>query len=269
MDAPRDTLPESFSVREWIGIARSLALYYGIPGRAAQLRRFYAQFVPAGSLCFDIGAHVGNRTRALRALGARVVVVEPQPLCLRVLRQLFGHDSQVAIVASALGASTGQARLFADAGNPTVTTLSQDWIAQVMQDPGFKRVSWQAGPLVSIDTLQALIDQHGEPAFVKIDVEGFEAEILRGLQTPLRCLSFEYLPASHETGLECLDLLAKLGRYEYNRSVGEQHRFVSESWCHTDTMRDFLSGLSPSDGSGDIYARLVPIATPKNLQQGR
>lgn len=60
------------------GMARSLAMYYGIPFRAARLRRFYGQFVRPGDLCFDVGAHAGNRVRAWRALGARVLAIEPQ-----------------------------------------------------------------------------------------------------------------------------------------------------------------------------------------------
>src|SRR5438094_10022684 len=77
--------------RAW-GIARSLAMYHGIPGRHRRMVRFYGQFLGPGDLGFDIGAHVGGRVRAWRRLGARVLAVEPQPDCLRVLRLLYGRD---------------------------------------------------------------------------------------------------------------------------------------------------------------------------------
>ena len=80
------------------GIARSLAMYYGIPFRARRLRRFYAQFVHPRALCFDVGAHAGNRVRCWRQLGARVVAIEPQPDFVRVLRWLYGNDGGVEIV---------------------------------------------------------------------------------------------------------------------------------------------------------------------------
>src|SRR5688572_22262126 len=74
------------------GVARSLAMYYGIPFRAQRLRRFYSQFVRPGALCFDVGAHAGNRVRCWRALGARVVAIEPQRDFVRILRWLYGGD---------------------------------------------------------------------------------------------------------------------------------------------------------------------------------
>ncbi len=78
--------------KHW-GMARSLWMYYGIPFRGARLSRFYAEFIPPGSLCFDIGAHVGSRIRAWRKLGASVVAVEPQIDFVGVLEKLYGVDS--------------------------------------------------------------------------------------------------------------------------------------------------------------------------------
>src|SRR5262245_3241112 len=77
------------------GVARSVAMSYGIPLRARRLRRFYAQFVTAGSLCFDVGAHAGNRVRCWRKLGARVIAIEPQPDFVRLLELLYGRDPLV------------------------------------------------------------------------------------------------------------------------------------------------------------------------------
>ena len=73
--------------------------------------RFYGAFLGPGDVGFDVGAHVGSRVRAWRALGARVVAVEPQPDFARILRLFFGRDSGVTIVPKALGAQPGTARL--------------------------------------------------------------------------------------------------------------------------------------------------------------
>ena len=104
------------------GLARSLALYHGIPFRARRLARLYAPFLQPGALAFDIGAHAGNRVRAFRSLGARVVAVEPQRDFVRLLEALWGRDSQVVIVAAAVGAAPGEARLLVSERTPTVTT---------------------------------------------------------------------------------------------------------------------------------------------------
>jgi FkbM family methyltransferase len=113
------------------GIGRSLALYYGIPFRARRLARLDEPFVASGGLAFDIGAHAGNRVRAFRRLGARVVAVEPQPDFVRLLEALYGRDHSVTIVPAAVGRAIGAATLLASERTPSVTTLSVDWATRV------------------------------------------------------------------------------------------------------------------------------------------
>jgi hypothetical protein len=80
-----------------------------------------------------------------------------------------------------------------------------------------------------VTTLDALVAEHGEPAFCKIDVEGFELDVLRGLSRPVRALSFEYLPPAHDAALAALDLVDGLGDYAYNYSPVETLRFASDA----------------------------------------
>jgi FkbM family methyltransferase len=236
------------------GIARSLAMYYGIPFRAGRLRSFYAQFVHPGSLCFDVGAHAGNRVRCWRQLGARVVAIEPQPDFVRILRWLYGRDSGVEVVPLALGRHAGFAELLVSERTPTVTTLSREWVDHVQRDPRFAGVAWAGRERVEVVTLESLIERYGEPQFIKVDVEGYEAEVLAGLATPLRGLSFEYLPATREIALACIERLETLARYRYNFSPGESHRLASEHWHDAAGMRALLLGLPQLAPSGDVYA---------------
>jgi FkbM family methyltransferase len=229
-------------------------MYYGIPLRARRLRRFYAQFVRPGSLCFDVGAHAGNRVRCWRQLGARVVAIEPQADFVRILRWLYGRDADVEIVPLAVGAKPGTAELLVSERTPTVTTLSQAWVESVQRDPRFKSVSWSRGQRVEIVTLQSLIERHGEPDFIKVDVEGFEAEALAGLATPVRGLSFEYVPATRDIALACVERLTNLATYRFNWSQGETHRLASRAWVDAAGMRAQLERLPALASSGDVYA---------------
>lgn len=241
-----------------LGVARSLMIYYGIPFRIRRMARFYARFVEPGALCFDIGSHVGNRVRCWRRLGARVIAVEPQANLVRVLQTFYGRDPHVTIVPAAVGSSEGEAEILVAERTPTVTTLSPDWAAAMGRTASFRRVSWSAHARVPMTTLDSLIARHGTPGFVKIDVEGFEGQVLAGLSTALPALSFEYVPNVRELALSCIDRLSALGPYRYNRSQGESHRLASPEWVDADAMREFLKRLPRSARSGDVYASLDP-----------
>jgi len=241
----------------WVGILRSLIIYYAIPLRAQRLTQFYASFVTPGCLCFDIGAHVGNRIRCWQRLGARVVAVEPQPDFASILRILYGRDSNVSLVEAAVGRTPGTARMLISRWTPTVTTLSRQWAQQVARSPAFRGVSWSEGQEVAVTTLQALIDRYGMPDFVKLDIEGSEAQALEGLSCSVQAVSFEYLPAARDAAISCIERLSSLGSYRYNWSSGESHRLGSATWIDAAGVREFLIELADSAGSGDIYARLV------------
>ncbi|MGQ0481309.1 MAG: FkbM family methyltransferase [Pseudonocardia sp.] len=256
-------------------MARSLAMYHGIPGRHRRMAAFYRRFLGPGDLGFDLGAHVGSRVRSWRRIGARVVAVEPQPDCLRVLRMLYGRDPLVTIVAGAVGARAGRATLGLSSATPTVSSMSPEWIASVRGDRRFARVRWDRSVQVAMSTLDELIAAYGEPAFCKIDVEGFEVEVLRGLSQPLRALSFEYLPAAHDSALTALSLLGRLGGsaggYVYSYSPIETMRLVGERWMGTDELAGLLERRRPLGRSGDVYAclRTAPGISPNETSTGR
>jgi FkbM family methyltransferase len=245
------------SLRRSAGLLRSIFMYYGFPWRNRALTRFYAQFVRPGDLCFDIGAHVGNRLRALSRLGAHVVALEPQPQCMRLLRRWYGHHANIELVEQAVGAVPGTRTLFVSERTPTVTTLSREWIGTVETTPGFAGVRWDHDIPVRVTTLDELVAHYGEPAFCKIDVEGAELDVLRGLSCPLKALSFEYIPAATDVAVACVDRLGELGRYEYNWSPGELPRLRSSVWLDPARMADTLRRMPLRERSGDVYARRI------------
>jgi FkbM family methyltransferase len=245
--------------RAW-GIVRSLAMYHAIPGRHRRMARFYGQFLGPGDLGFDIGAHVGSRVRAWRRLGARVIAVEPQPDCVRILRLFFGRDRNVTIVPAAVGAQAGRARLALSTATPTVASMSPDWIESVTADRSFARVRWDRSVEVAVATLDDLVAAHGTPAFCKIDVEGFEVDVLAGLSRPVPALSFEYLPPAHEAALAALGHVERLGGaaggYRYNYAPVETMRLASDRWLDATDLVRLLERYRPLGRSGDVYARL-------------
>ena len=262
MHHPSITFLQTNRWQRWRGLGRSLAVYYGNPLKLWRMRRFYAQFIRPGDLCFDIGAHVGNRIFVWSRLSARVVAVEPQPACLALLRRFYGHAPGVTLVDQAIGAVPGRQALRISSAHPTVTTLSQSWIEAVQASTSFSGVEWEETTPVDVITLDDLIGRFGKPAFCKIDIEGYEGAALAGLTQPLGALSFEFIPAAKDDALACLARLEQLGKYEFNWSLGEQHRWQSVQWRDHAGMAEYLMGLRVDDPSGDIYARLLDARNP-------
>jgi FkbM family methyltransferase len=238
-------------------VGASLRTYYA-PGRAALLDGFYARFLKPGDLAFDIGAHVGDRTACFRRLGARVVAVEPQPRLARALRLIFRGDPGVTLVAALIGAAPGEAVLRLNTANPTVATASTDFIAAADGAAGWEGQRWDAEILCPVTTLDALAQRHGLPAFVKIDVEGFEAAVLRGLTRPPRALSFEFTTIQRGVAAECLALLAGLGYRAFNACLGESMAFAHAAPIPAAAMAEWLAALPHAANSGDVYAALAP-----------
>jgi len=239
-----------------VGIARSLAIYHGVPGRQRRLRRLYAQFAHEGDLVFDIGAHAGNHVRGLIALGCRVVAVEPQPDFVRILRTFFGKSAEVSIVQAAVGERVGSASLSISDRTPTVTSLTTDWLGDRAREPGFAGVRWNRRLDIEMITLDALIAQHGVPAFIKVDVEGSEPAVLAGLSHAVAALCFEYLPGALTHAEACVARLLTLGAYRFNWSPGESYELASASWLDGEQLLASLRSRVAQRRSGDVYARL-------------
>ena len=245
------------AVSEWFGLIRSFAVYRR-PGRQRGLRRLYAPFVREGDLVFDVGAHLGDRSIAFAALGARVVALEPQPRVARWLRRTVGRNERIEVRAEAVGARPGVDRLAISRRTPTVSTMSESWRVGIVEvNPGFRSVRWEASVEVPVVTLDGLIESYGVPSFCKIDVEGYEAEVLAGLSQPLAALSVEFVAGHLETAEACVRRLQALGPYRFNVILGEARDFVFDEWHKAEETLAWLEDGAGGASSGDVYARLT------------
>ena len=121
--------------------------------------------------------------------------------------------------------------------------------------PGFARVRWDAAEPVEITTLDALVATHGLPRFVKIDVEGFEPDVLAGLTAAPPWVAFEVLPAAPDAALACVARLASLGPYAFSLVPGETAAFAND-WQPAPAFTTTLAAFARGARSGDVYARL-------------
>jgi len=220
----------------------------------AAMAAFYRRFVRPGELCFDVGANKGDRTAVLLDCGARVVCIDPQPACTKILRKRFGKNANVTIIGAAMGEREGRGELAVCEAEPTISTMSERWKSE---GRFAGKNQWTKTVPVEVTTLDRLITRYGTPAFCKIDVEGFECSVLKGLTRPIPVISFEFTREFFTDVKACIDHLLSVGPAVFNASFGESMTFLREEWMNPET----LTGRIEAEGDplfwGDIYAKFL------------
>jgi len=219
---------------------------------------FYSQLIGENDLCFDIGANVGDKTDTFLKLGAKVVAVEPQESCWRILKHRFKNNN-VYIETSALAGEKGTKTLFVDRST-TLSTISQDWLATVKQSGRFPNHKWAYNLTVPATTLDYLVEKYGRPAFCKIDVEGFEYDVLKGLSEPIKTISLEFVSERIDASLKCVDYLSSLGKVAFNYCLDDSASFALPDWVDCHQIKTVLTKMEKDiNNYGDLYARFDTI----------
>jgi FkbM family methyltransferase len=206
-------------------------------------------FVRPGDIVFDVGANVGTKTGLFLGSGARVVCVEPQPDCVAALTKQFGGNPRVTIVAKGLAEKPGVLDLSICSAAHTISTFAERW-----KTGRFANYKWDKVIPVPVATLDELIQAHGVPRYCKVDVEGFELSVLRGLTRPVPLLSFEFAREFLDSAKMCVAYLQEIGFKQFDFALGENPEFVSSGWLGGDALFDRIGRIADPDLWGDIYA---------------
>jgi FkbM family methyltransferase len=229
--------------------------------RSAAQSKLYSRLVTPGCLVFDVGANVGNRVDSYLALGCRVVAVEPQPYCMGVLSKKFSATGSVHLVQAGVGSGPGKLKLKLSCNGDTFASFSDRFVEKMKATERFgENARWTKEIEVDIVTLDSLVEKHGVPEFVKIDVEGFESEVLAGLNRAPLGLSFEYTPDLPENMIACIRHCTRLGLNYFQFSFGEGMRLFRKTSIGADQAEQLVHMLSEEEILfGDIYATKQPM----------
>lgn len=207
---------------------------------------FYKKLLPANSFCFDVGANIGEKTDALLRAGMRVLAIEPQPTCVAEIRARCGVPRELQIRQTAIASEIGEAKLYISDIYHASSSLNPDWT------PSHESIS------VPVVTLDSLMDEYGIPYYCKIDVEGSELEVLKGLSRPIRLVSLEFHQTESDIKktFECLSRLRALAsNISINLTPAENNHFYFEEWL---SFADFASRFPSEflDREGYYYGDL-------------
>ena len=236
-------------------LARNRYLRRDLWERAARWRNFYSQFISQGDLVFDIGANRGDRTELFVQMGARVVAVEPINSLARRLNCVFRY-SPVNVEAVGVGSAPGSLPIHI-CSDKEMSSFSANFIEKKSKE--YIQSRWESIEHVPIVTLNSLVEKYGTPSFIKIDVEGFEIEVLSGLSTPVNALSFEVHHDSQDMVAPCLEKIESVGTYEFNLSVEETLALEMPRWSDGASVLASIRRLAASGwrSYGDVYALRV------------
>jgi FkbM family methyltransferase len=188
-------LPEGFSLALDLSEPLQRDLYAGVYDKheLALMRRF----VRGGDMV-DVGAHVGLYALAAAPLARRVLAFEPNQDARAQLERNVALNGcgNVVVDGRAVSDAVGTAQLWVG-GDTAWSTLRAGWLA------GSEPVE------VATTTLDAEVERVGlEPAFVKVDVEGHELDVLRGGAATLAARRPVVLcEVGAETGVQVEELL--------------------------------------------------------------
>jgi FkbM family methyltransferase len=170
-----------------------------------------------GDYVIEIGGHIGYISLYLAhlvGLQGRVTVFEPGPDNLPYLHKNTAADPRLSVVEQAVTDYVGTARLYIDQLSGQNSSLIADYkILKANQEHAYLGSDVPSFVEVSCTTLDDFLNQVPEmaPAFIKIDVEGAELQVLKGMSETLKTPHLALMVEVHENAAAVFALLRDCG----------------------------------------------------------
>jgi FkbM family methyltransferase len=218
----------------WLGTQKQIAFYKKILGHS--------------NLIFDVGANGGSKTNIYLKVSKKVLCIEPDKSCVDILNSRFKNKNNVTVVPVGISDLEGKEIFYIEGKGSCLNTFSSKWRDTLEQEKPFwyqegESVSFTENYEVEVTTLDRLIKAYGIPDYIKLDIEGYEKNALKGLSYPVKFISLEAnLPALLDETIECINIINNLSpdaKFAYSLEEG----FVDglSSYLTSSQLIDFIN----------------------------
>jgi FkbM family methyltransferase len=175
------------------------------------------------NLIFDIGANQGNFTYELLKTypTLHAVAIEANPHLIDTLRHQLGNNTNITVLNKVVTATPGEEMPFYVCVTvDTISTVDLDWI----NNSRFSTEHRYAEPInISTTSLDQLINEYGLPDLIKVDVEGHELAVMKGLTQKVRTICFEWAEEKYEELNQTAKHLQSLGYDKFAFTIGDKY----------------------------------------------
>lgn len=191
-------------------------------------------------LLFDIGANHGIYTDENRSKYESCILVDANSVLIQELLKKYQNDMNVHVIHGIV--SNKESETFYISNADQISTADPEWINQSRFSKSYTWAPVEGVPTISLDTL---VKTYGEPDVIKIDVEGYEYNVLLSLTKKVPKLCFEWAEEKKREILLSLEYLQKLGFTKYHIQMEDEYTYeVDESaWQDFSTTYNLMNML--------------------------
>ena len=184
-------------------------------------------------LCFDIGANRGDATYAALEKGYKVIAIEAAPRVYGQLVKNFIYNSNVRPIRFAVSNTNNETVEFYEAAEDGLSSLNKDWLTDETMPYAGKPYRTVQATTITVDRLAQI---YGAPDLIKVDVEGAEWNVFKGMTKKYGTLAFEWTDVTIPEHTEQLKYLSELGYTDFSIQFIEHHLQEPEvdSWLPID-----------------------------------
>lgn len=218
--------------------------------------KIFENIIKRGDLVFDVGSNMGEKSEIFIGLGSKVIGFEPQRECYTSTLSKFNGNPNFIGENVGLDKKVGKETIYI-ASYHTISSMSEKFIEESKKER-FADFNWDNKREIDTDTLDNMVSKYGKPKFIKIDVEGYELNVLEGLSDQIDYISVEFNPELCDVTISCIEYIDSLnnGNTSFNYGYRNDEDFKYDKWVSKGELIKYLESVNDFKFEfGDVYCK--------------